>query len=135
MAAKTPDVSAGATVTFGTSSTWSTSVGITVKSLTWSGISRPAIDSTTLVTSGARTFMPGDLYDPGELNIEMNLDTDCAPIITAAAETITVTFQDGETYIASGFMTDFSFNVPENDSGLMTATAKFKLTGAITGWG
>lgn len=126
---KTPDVSAGTTITFSTSS-WATAGRL--KSLSWSGMSRPAIDTTALNATAVHTFMPGDLYDAGELTLEMMLDTDLKPIIDAVPEvTITITFPDTFTWSAAGFMTDYSFSVPETDSGLMTATAKFKMSSTL----
>jgi len=57
MAAKTPDVGTGATIGF------STSFFATATSFSWSGVSREALDTTTLATTAAKTYMPGDLYD------------------------------------------------------------------------
>ena len=125
MAAITPDVGTGATIS-GSGQTGN------VLSISWSGISRPAVDTTHLGTTTARTFMPGDLYDPGELTVEFQLDSDqtWGTTIAAEAATITITFADAETWAASGFMTSLEASVPLED--VMTVTATYKLTGAIT---
>ena len=139
MAITTPDVGTGMTVTFSGSaySAAATSFALTLRSVSWSGISRPSIDTTVMDTVGARTFMPGDLYDPGTLTFDLFMDHDLAltlastgPFVTQAANTVTLTFGDGITWAASGFITEYSFNNPLEEAD--TATAVFKLSGAIT---
>jgi len=127
MAAKTPDVGTGATIGF------STSFFATATSFSWSGVSREALDTTTLATTAAKTYMPGDLYDPGELSVEMQWDTDLAvgtPFSATTAEAVTITWPDAETAVANGFLTSFEINT-ETES-VMTATGTIKFTGAIT---
>ena len=126
MAAKTPDVGTGASIAF------STSFLTPLLSISVSGISRPALDTTAMSTTTARTFMPGDLYDPGELTCELQWDTDSTPStpLAAAAETVTITWPDSETMIFSAFMTGFAINAPLED--VMTATATLKISGPIT---
>jgi len=125
--AVTPDLGHGAAITFQT--------GFCAKllSIEWSGIERAAVETTVLDTSGGKTFMPGDNYDPGELNVEMQFDTDSAWItaMTATAETVTVTWPDAETAAASGFMTGFEITNITNE-GVMTANVTIKFSGTIT---
>lgn len=123
--AVTPDLGHGASITFAS--------GFIAKilSIDWGGISRAAIETTVLDTSGGKTFMPGDNYDPGQISVEMQFDSDAAPPITGAAETVTLTFPDGETWAASGFLTEFEIGNVTNE-GVMTANATIKLTGSIT---
>lgn len=121
----------------------STGLGITYQTgyfteiidFTWSGISRESIETTHFATTGARAFVPGTLYDAGELQVEILFDPEVSPLtaLAAAAETVTVTYADAapaSTMAASGFMTGFEIAAPLEDR--MTATATLKLTGIIT---
>lgn len=119
---------------------------VSVSDGTWTGIvnslsvslSRTSIDTTHAGTTTARTFLVGDLYDPGELTMDLHFDSDVEPPITSAAATWTVTFPvpatggntTAGTFACSGFMTDFELTVPTED--LQTATATVKLSGAYT---
>jgi hypothetical protein len=123
--ATTPDLGNGATITF------SSGFLALITDISISGIEREAIDSSTLSTSGGKTFMPSDVYDAGELSVEMQFATDGTPPITSAAETVTVTFPDAETLIAQGFMTGFEISDITNES-IMKASATIKFTGSIT---
>jgi hypothetical protein len=83
------DTGHGATITFGTSSlaySW-TKMGA-------AETDRGEVETTTLATTDYKTFMPGDLADPGEFEVEYLFDTETAQncIAGLAAETITVTF-------------------------------------------
>lgn len=127
MAAITPDLGHGTTITF------QSGFIAKVLSIDWGGISREAIPTTTLTTSGGMTFMPADNYDPGEITVEMQFDTDSAWVtaLTANAETVTITWPDAETAAVSGFMTGFEIGNVTNE-GVMTATVTIKATGSIT---
>lgn len=114
----------------GTSITFSSGFMAEILSVNHSGISREAIDDTHMGTTTARSFQPSDLYDPGELSVELQFDEDTKPPIDGATETITVTFPSGATWAADGFMTDFEYSDPLEDK--MTATATLKFTGDIT---
>lgn len=124
MPAVTPDLGHGATMTF------ATGFISRVNSLSWDGISRVAVDTTTFDTNGGKTFIPSDTYDPGSLSVEMQFDSDASPPIDQSPETITLTFDDLETWSAQGFLTDYSFTL--EDEGVITATAVMKLSGSIT---
>lgn len=125
-----PDVGTGTTIAFGTSS-WSANI----LGITGDGASRPAIDTSHMGTSADRTFMPGDLTDNGSVGLEFQFDPDEDPPISAAAETITITFPipsgltSGATAVFTGFMTDWSFGVPLEE--LMTGSATLKVSGNI----
>lgn len=123
--AVTPDLGNGTSIAF------STSFFALVTDISWSGIEREAVDSSTLSTSGGKTFMPSDVYDPGELSVEMQFDTDKAPPITGAEEAITITFPDAETWAANGFLTGFEISDITNES-IMKGTGTIKFTGDIT---
>jgi len=126
MAAAGTDVGTGSTITF------SSGFFGEILSIGWSGISREAIETSHMGTTGGRTFIPGDLYDPGELSVELNFEAtdDVTTPIAAAAETVTVTFPGSDTWAASGFMTSFEITDPLEDK--MTASATIKFSGDIT---
>lgn len=119
-----PDHGQGATLTF------ASGFGALALSMNWTGITREAIETTNLATTAGKTFQPSRIYDPGELAVELQLDSDLAPPITATAESVTITFPDAETRSASGFLTSFEMNVAGEE--VMTASATIKFTGAIT---
>ena len=123
------DIGTGATLSF--TGDWDAEI----LSLSWDGISREAIDTSHMGTTVARTFIPADLYDPGELTVEFNLDPDydIETVMTATAETVAVVLQDGAgtaNWSASGFITSYSWAAPLEDK--MTGSATIKLTGSIT---
>lgn len=126
MAAAT-DVGTGASILFGTSA-WA----FEMNDLSWSGIERAFIDSSHLGTTVARTFILGDLYDPGSLTIQGHLDQDSSgnPILTDEMETVTLTFPNSKTYSATGGLQSFEVGVPLEDKMVVTAVVKF--SGAIT---
>ena len=122
------DTGIGTTLTFSAST-----YAANITSLSWDGISRPALDITHLGTTVARAKLPGDLYDPGSLNVTWQFDPSEVIPITSTAETVTLTFPTGgtsERWTASGFLTDFSVNIDEN---IMEASGTITFTGAITG--
>jgi len=126
------DIGTGATIAFATSSFTAQIVSMDV-----SGITRVAIPSSHLGTTSAHTFLRGDLYDPGSLDLEIFHDPAKYPPFSGAAETITITFPistthttNGGTFAASGFVTDVGFSVPLEDSMKSGITVKF--SGAIT---
>ena len=130
-----PELGTGATIAFGTS-TYSASV----EEISWDGAyERSVIETTHLGTTTARTFKPGDLYDPGTLTVTYQFDPDSvsasAPF-TGAVETVTITFPNSAaaggntTWAASMFVTGVSPNVPLEEKMMMTLT--LKATGAIT---
>lgn len=124
MPAVTPDLGHGAAITF--------SSGFMAKLLNIevSGIEREAVETTVLDTSGGKTFIPADNYDPGELSVTLQFDTDASPPITGAAETVTITWPDLETWACSGFLT--SFRVTASNEEVMEAEATIKFTGSWT---
>lgn len=125
----------GAKITTSGTITFSTGFFAKILSLAWSGIERGAVDTSHLGTTTARTFIPTNLYDAGELEVELIFEAETTPPITGAAETVTVTVaSDGaggtSTWAASGFLTGFEFTGTLEE--MMTATARIKFSGAIT---
>ncbi len=120
------DIGTSATVTF--ADTWV----FEMIDLSWSGMERNFIDSSHLGTTVARTFLIGDLYDPGALTIQGHLDTDTDgnPIINGAMNTVTLAFPNAKTYLAQGALQSHEISVPLEDK--MTVTAVIKFSGAIT---
>ena len=120
------DLGTGVTIAFGTSA-----FVANVMSISHGGIQRPSVDTTHLGTTTARTFMPGDLYDGGEITLNIQWDPAAAvkPPIGGAVETITIDFGT-PTVSFSGFATGYGYDVPLEE--LMTSEITIKVTGAIT---
>lgn len=125
------DITTGATVVFGTSA-----FSAELMSVGLPGVTRQSIDTTHMGTTVARTFIPSDLIDWGELEIEFAFDPDNEPPMDGVAETITITFPipsggiGGATIAGSGFFTNFSMTGPLEEK--MTATATIKWSGDLT---
>ena len=125
------DIGTGTTIAFGTSSFSAELLGISQD-----GMSRPAIDTSHMGTSTWKTFMPGDLVDNGEVQMEIAFNPDNQPPISAVAETITITFpvpagsSSGATAAFSGFVTDWGVQGPLEER--MTSTITIKVSGQIT---
>lgn len=123
----------GATVTFGTSS-WTGDI----VDIGWNGVARAVLETTHLGTTGAKTFIPGDLYDAGELTLTVNYDPDVPPPYSGAAETITLAFplQSGwsvaSKLAASGFISSWDPVVSLANDQVYQTTFTIKFTGAIT---
>lgn len=124
----------------GVAITFSSSFMAEVTNLSWTGISRTVVSTSHSGTSAAMTFRPSDLYNPGTLEVQGHFDHDKALItpLTSAAETVTITFplDTGETtsatWVASGFLTEFSWEGGTVDDQAASYSATLKLTGAIT---
>lgn len=106
------------------------------------GISRPAIDTTHLLSTlpvggqfGGRTFIPGKLQDPGELTLEIHHDPDKVPPVNTAPEQLVLTFPVpagktvGAKYTMTGFCTAYQAGTPLEDK--MGATITVKLSGVV----
>jgi hypothetical protein len=124
-------------VGFGSSITFDSGFFACFRTVSWRNISRVSIDTSCNSTSnGAMTFMPSDLENPGELEVELLLNPKEVPPYTTAAETCTLTFPvaagntTATTWAASAFLTNYEITNPYND--LMTARATLKFSGAIT---
>ena len=118
------DLGHGAAVTF------SSGYLANVTGISWSGMSRAAVDTTTFSTSGGKTKIASDTYDPGTLSVTMQLPTGNIPL-ASAAETVTLTLPGNETISASGFMTGFTITLADED--VMEAEAEITFSGNISG--
>lgn len=128
------DMGTGALVGFGTSS-----IPYEILDINWSGMERAVGETTHLATTLARTYLPGDLVDPGELSLTVHVNADQDPIDDTGLviETITLTFpipiggSSGATWVGSGFIKSqdpVSIAIDE----IMTASVTIKWSGDIT---
>jgi len=91
------------TVVFGTSAFAATLLGLTPP-----GAERGSYDTSTLATSAWMTQAAADLAKAKNLKMHIEFDPTTYPPITAAAETITITWSDGSTWVFTGFIVDYS---------------------------
>lgn len=122
---------------FGVTITFSSSFFAEILSVDPPSMSRAAIDTTHSGTSGGKaTFIPSDIIDMGECNVEIAFNPSTDPPIDAVLETVTITFpissggMTAATWAFSGFMTNYTPTVPIDDR--MTARCTLKVTGDIT---
>ena len=59
-----------------------------------------------------------------------DLDGVARSAVNLAAETVTITWPDSDTWAFTGFMTNYAGDAPHN--GLMTGTATVKVSGDVT---
>lgn len=123
--------------TIGTGTTVSFQSGLFAEiiELEWSGLTREVYETTHFGTTGGMTYAASSLYDAGEISVRYAFDPEINPLtaLTAAAETVTVTFADdapASIMAASGVMRDVSISVPLEDR--VTANAIIKLSGDVT---
>lgn len=121
------DIGTGTTLTF---------AGFVMELMTvsWSGIERVSVSTSHMGSAGPGSYLPGEVWDPGEITAEVNFDStvDIGAPMAATATTLTITFPANTTtatWTANAFMTGFEFNDPFEDK--MTGTATFKATGEI----
>jgi hypothetical protein len=124
-----------AVISTGLAITYQTGFFAEIIDFNWTGMSRESVDTSNFASTGGRTFVPGTLYDGGEVQVEMIFDPETSPLVplAAAAETVTVTFSDpapASTMAADMFMTGFEIAGPLEDR--MTATATLKVAGTVT---
>lgn len=133
MAVSGPNVGFGAAITF------QTSFCAFITNIDWDGIERSVIETTNdSTTNSARTYLPGKVYDPGTVTVDLLLDNNQTFItaMTAVAETVTVTFPKfgsqttAGTWACSGFLKSYKAGIPMDDK--ITGTAVIKLTGQPT---
>ena len=128
----------GTTITFGTSG-----FSAELRSLSWVGIERVAVETTPLgVTTpgsgfGNRTFLPSIAVDGGTLQCRFKFNPDLTPPVNLDPETVTVTFPlvTGDTTPASWSATGFFISYSPENVGLdelIEATADIKITGGVS---
>lgn len=116
----------------GTTITFSSGYCGSVQRINRTGLTRAAVPTTHFGTSGGKTFVPSDTYDPGELLVEAQRDASDAVPITGAAETVTLTFPGSLTEAFSGFLVDHEM-IAEDEETVME-TLRIKASGSVT-WG
>ena len=100
-------------------------------------MARPEVDTSHLATVLYRTFIPGDLIDPGEFTCEFLYNADQQPPISGASETITISCPgpgggiDPATIAGPGFVKSWDSPEMVTDS-LMVASVTIKWGGTIT---
>ena len=138
MAGSTVDIGHGCTVAFAT-----TAFTASIESITVSGVTRSAIDTshmgTTATTSGgfgSRTFIPEALSDAGEMGLTIQFNPQTVVPIDLAAEQVTLTWplvvgdSTPATWVFSGFMTGYSNEASFEDK--MMADVTVKISGKVT---
>ncbi len=123
---------ANAAIGHGCIVTFSSGFIANLEDVEWSGISRDAVETTHMETSGGQTYVPAGNYDPGNLTVSWQHDHDeTSPPVTSSAEACTLTFPDATAnWSASAFMVDYGLTCPDKDKMMANATLKF--TGSIT---
>lgn len=121
-------------ITFGASA-WSENI----TSIKWSGMERASLETSHLATSDWKTFIPASLTDPGELEIEFQLDPDNPPPINGDAETVTVTFpkynsnnSSGAKFAGTAFCTKWDPIGGAENENIQMSTLTLKYSGEIT---
>ncbi len=106
---------------------------ITLPSRTVAAIKVTDLDA----TNKWETYIPG-MRDAGELSLELNFDGSASgnsdalnTALTAAVQVWTITFPDGSTFAASGFITSLGGGSANNDDKI-TETVTLKFTAAPT---
>ena len=120
------------TIGTGTAITFSSGFFAAIDNIDWSGMSREAVNTSHMGTTGALTFEPTSLDDPGELSVDLHFASGTTPPITGAVETCTITFANGDTWVAQAFLTEFEFTDPFEDKMTARATLKFSGTVVVT---
>lgn len=133
------DIGQGATVSFGAILTNSTTSNtFKVNNVNWGGITRDVVDASHMLTSGGKDFVASEIYDPGELSIEIQYDPSVNPITpltnATTAQVVYMRFPSGGTatyaWSAHGYMSGFEAGIPRDD--MMTGTVTIKLSGNVT---
>jgi hypothetical protein len=127
--------------------TTGTTVFTEVESVSWTGLTRTAVETTHLTsTGGAKTFIAGDIIDYGEVEVDQKYSTQLQHgtllVTTAKCDTLTLTFKKaavscGATLPATAasivFSVVFVSSTPTwPKDGLAMMKHKFKVSGAPT---
>jgi hypothetical protein len=129
------DIGQGTYVTFGTA--LSGTAGYKITGVNHGGISRAVADATHMQTVGGKQFVASEIYDPGELSVEVLFDPSIRPIVdltnVATAQQLNVYWANGGTtttlWTAYGFATGFEAGAQMED--IMSGTLTIKLSGSI----
>ena len=130
--AGTPAVGTGTILTLGGN------IVFTVDRLSFAmdGLSLESIETTHMASTLAKSFIASDLYDPGTLTVEFQVDSD-TPLTTMSivaamdgtVDTWDLLMQDGGHFSGNGFIKELSWNYPLEE--LATGTLVIQCTGAV----
>lgn len=133
MASPLSDLGTGATVAFGTNSTFAPRFN----ELNGEGIERPVIPAPYLAlakpSSGVIGNMPkllGKVIDPGRFSGECHFNPDTVPPIDEDPEQITITWASGATWVFTGGVV--AYNPKAVIDGLMVADVTIEACSGIT---
>lgn len=119
-----PAVSTGIAFSFPTSGFTANFMNVTPPQL-----AREALETSHMLTTGYKTYIPAKLIEGGELSAVIQFDPGQTPPIDADPEAIVITFADGETWTFSGFMTGYQAGADLET--VMQATVVFKVADDI----
>lgn len=125
------DTGTGAALVFTTTS-WTAEI----VEMNLSGLTRESIDVSHLASTGGRVFIPGDLYDPGELEVKFHYNNDSRPPFTGAKEIVQIKYPLAGTITTASntkidmFVTEVGNTIPLEDK--MEGTVKLKMSGTFT---
>ena len=130
------DIGQGTYVTFG-SIVGNAATHYKVNSVSLGGVSRDVVDASHLLTTGGKEFMASEVYDPGELTLEIHHDPSLNPINlltnVSTAQACVITFANGGSattqWSAYGLASAFEASAPKDD--MMTGTLTIKLSGNL----
>ena len=103
-------------------------------SVSGSGASRDAIETTHMGTTTAKTFVPADIEDAGEFSMEIAFlgSLTLPTLLGAAAQSVVITWAGagaGNIWTFSAFCT--SFDITSSINERMTANVTLKISGDI----
>jgi len=120
-------IGTGTTITFGTSG-----YSAEILDVTPPDGSRESINTSHMGTTGAHTFTPAKLVDWGGFSFDAHFDPAETPLITLAAETVTIAFPNSAStsWAFSGFCTGYAPTDPIEDKATIAITVK--VSGEVT---
>jgi hypothetical protein len=127
------DTGHGATIGSTLWTAWDTAPPL-ITSIGGISLTREALQTTHLGTTGYHTFIPGDLVMGGEIAIEGYYQAELPPPpIDGASETWTITYANAEasTVAFPGFLVGFEVD-PTTTDQVMRFTATLKIAGTVT---
>lgn len=113
----------------GASLAMSTTFTAELTSIALENMTRVAVDKSHLGTSGAKSFLFGDQFDPGQLSLAFHHKTTERPPIDADAGAVTVTYPDASTWASTGGFIEAGHSVPMEE--IMSGTGTVKLSGDV----
>lgn len=131
MASPAAAIGTGTTIAFGTSS-----FSAQVLSISFDGMERPALSTahmgTTAVQAGDLNNMTkvlGEIVDGGTVTMEIHYNPDTVVPLGAAAETVTITVNNGATAVFSGGIIGWSASIPNEE--VMTGSVTVAVLGPV----